>query len=230
MRSIVKILPSVMCCRLWEIKEFVRAFEEAAVEAIHFDVMDGHYVKNIMLGTNFYRDLCELTSLPVDLHFMCEEPEWYLDYFSPRKGDWVSFHPEASRHPYRLLQDIRGRGLRAGLALNPGTPVGTLTEYGCVLDFVLMMAVNPGFAGQTLVPDHLEKLRRVHSLLSRMGLPAQILVDGNTTPENARKMCEAGADGLVVGTSSLLSSPDYFKEHHFSYIAEAMGAPFEKST
>ena len=117
----------------------------------------------------------------------------------------MSFHPETCHHPYRLLQDIRSRGLQAGLALSPGTPVSLLEEYAGVLDYVLIMTVNPGFAGQKLVPDGIEKIARVSALLERLSLGhLDIFIDGNTTFENMPGMVAAGANGLVVGTSSLI--------------------------
>lgn len=221
----VKISPSVMCCKLWEVREFVRAFEEMGVDSIHFDVMDGHYVQNIMLGTSFYKDIKALTGIPVDIHLMCLEPERYLDYFSPAEGDGVSFHLEACNQPYKLLQRIRERGLKAGLAFNPGTPIEMLAEVRRVLDYVLVMAVNPGFGGQQMVPDHFDKLERVASLLNRCGMDIDVFVDGNTTMENATKMYAAGANGFIVGTSSLLKDPDYFREQYSAYIANILETP-----
>jgi ribulose-phosphate 3-epimerase len=156
---------------------------------------------------------------------MCLEPDRYLDYFSPSKGDRVSFHFESCNHPYKLLQRIREYGLKAGLALNPGTPVDVLAEMRSLLDFVLVMAVNPGFGGQQIVPDHLQKLRRTAELMKQYEIDADIFVDGNTTLENAKKMYAAGANGFIVGTSSLLKGVDYFREHYSSYISDIPEVP-----
>jgi ribulose-phosphate 3-epimerase len=213
-----------MCCHVWELKEYIAAFEAAGAACVHFDVMDGHFVTNIMLGTSLYRDLTELTDLPVDIHLMCNEPERYLDYFSPRKNDWVSFHAGAPcNHPYRLLQNIRERGLRPGLALDPGTPVSYLEEMKSVIDYVLVMGVNPGYSGQTMVPDHLDKLKRVGELLEKNGMDIDVFVDGNTSPENARKMYRAGANGFVVGTASLMKGAAYFSAHCREYVDFVQG-------
>jgi len=215
----IKIAPSIMCFRSWELPDYVKAFEEKQIDNIHFDVMDGHFVENIMLGTSLYRDVTELTDLPVDIHLMCYEPERFIDYFSPRKGDRVCFHAGAvCNHPYRLLQRIREKGLLAGLVLDPGTPVSYLEEMKSVIDYVMVMAVNPGFAGQKRVPDCLDKLRRVSELTASCGMDVDIFVDGNTTPESAREMYLAGANGFVVGTSSLLRGVEYFREHYDGYI------------
>jgi ribulose-phosphate 3-epimerase len=218
MNKTIKISPSIMCCKLWEVREFIRAFEEMGIDSIHFDVMDGHYVQNIMLGTPFYRNLKELTNIPIDIHLMCLEPERYLDYFNVSEGDRVSFHFETCKQPYKLLQQIRDRGLKAGLVFNPGTPIEILTEVKSVLDFVIVMAVNPGFQGQTMVPDHFDKLERIAALLKRCHIDADIFVDGNTTPENSQKMYAAGANGFIVGTSSLLRDVSYFRDQYQSYI------------
>ncbi|WRS27388.1 ribulose-phosphate 3-epimerase [Oscillospiraceae bacterium MB08-C2-2] len=215
----IMISPSIMCCRFWELEGFIRSFEQCGVDTIHFDVMDGHYVSNVMLGTAFYKQLKEFTSIPVDLHFMCENPETFIDYFMPEPGDWVSFHPETCRQPYRLLQDLRKRGLRPGLVLNPGTPLSYLEENKSLIDFAMLMTVNPGFAGQTTVPDALSKMSRIKKLLEDYRLDADLVVDGNTTFENAKKMKETGANVFVVGTSSILKDIDAFPDQFAAYTA-----------
>ena len=197
MKKRIIISPSIMCIKPWEIREFIAAFEEKNIDLIHFDVMDGHFVPNIMLGTNIYAAIKEITDIPVDIHLMCEEPEHYIGYFNVCKGDWVSFHPEATRQPYRILKMIRDRGCKAGIALNPGTPVQYVEEMKSVLDFILVMAVEPGFAGQKMVPDHLDKLRRIRSIIDDSNLDIDIIVDGNTTIENSKKMLDAEQQGLL---------------------------------
>ena len=214
------ISPSIMCCTPAEMEPFLRRFEECGIDTIHFDIMDGHYVPNVMLGVRDYQFIKRTTNLPVDVHMMCTEPEMFLEYFKPQPGDWVSFHPETARNPYRLLQAIRDRGCKAGIALSPAVPVAYVEEMASVLDFVLVMAVNPGFAGQKMVPDHLDKLRRIHEAVVRTGRDIDIIIDGNTIVENARAMIAAGATGLVVGTSSLLKGgPDRFAENYRTYTA-----------
>ncbi len=228
MQKNIKISPSIMCCKLWEVEPHIRLFEEVGLDSIHFDVMDGHYVKNIMLGTNFYSNIKELTKLPVDLHLMCLESERYIEYFKPQEGDRVCFHPETTNHPYRLLQELRAKGVKAGLALNPGTPVELLREYKNVLDYVLVMTVNPGFAAQTLVPDGIEKIRRVADLLEERGMEdVDVFIDGNTTYENTAKMVAAGANGLVAGTASLMKGLDGFSARYKEYLAVAQAAQRE---
>lgn len=214
------ILPSIMCSTPSNMEGYIREFEKCGIDAIHFDVMDGHFVPNVMLGVRDYTAIKKVTKMPVDIHLMCENPEIFLDYFKPQAGDWVSFHPETAKNPYSLLMNIKNRGCRAGIVLSPGSSVEYVTEMAGVLDFVLVMAVNPGFAGQKMVPDHLPKLRRIKSLIEASGKQIDIIIDGNTTPENARKMIEAGATGLVTGTSSMLKEgPEGFARMYNTYMA-----------
>ncbi len=218
------IAPSVMCARPWELLPYVKAFEEAQVGAIHFDVMDGHYAPNIMLGVSEFDAIRSVTDLPLDVHLMCVEPEKFIAYFQLREGDRVSFHPDASRRPVRLLQSLRARGIRAGYALSPGAPASSVEEALDALDFVMAMAVNPGFAGQTMVPDHIEKLRNLRAVLDTAGRRIELTVDGNTSVENARQMLRAGATGLVAGTASLMrGGPDSFVRLYRAYVEALAG-------
>ena len=144
------ISPSIMCSTPADMEPYAHAFEASGIDAIHFDVMDGHYVPNIMLGVRDYAALKKATKLPIDLHLMCTDPEGFVQILQPAEGDWVSFHPETARNPHRLLMDLKARGCKAGIALSPGVPVSYIDELGTYLDFVLVMAVNPGFAGQKI--------------------------------------------------------------------------------
>lgn len=214
----IYISPSIMCCQFEDYNDYISSFENKRVKNIHFDVMDGHYVKNIMLGTNTYKELKSKTNLPIDLHFMCNNPEDFIEYFSPQNGDWVCFHPETTNHPHRLLQKIKSLGCRAGYAINPGTPLSYIEEVLDELDYILIMAVNPGFAGQTMVDSHLDKLKRIKEMVNSADRNIDLVIDGNTTIENAKKMVNAGATGLVVGTSSLLKSVEVFNEEYENYL------------
>jgi len=197
----------------------MHAFERVGIDAIHFDVMDGHYVPNVMLGTSDFMSIRGLTNLPIDVHLMCVDPERFVSYFDIRTGDWVSFHPEVCQQPYALLETLRRGGIRAGLAFSPAISPDYIEECLDVLDFVLVMAVSPGFSGQTMVAGHLEKLRRIHELVTRANHPIDVIVDGNTTVSNARQMLAGGATGLVTGTSSMLKgSPDGFESRYDSYV------------
>lgn len=218
MKKDIFISPSIMCCDLSEIPDYVKIFTKLKVKNIHFDVMDGHFVKNIMLGSNFYRDLKKMTNIPIDIHLMCMNPENFINYLSPRKGDWVCFHPETCKHSHRLLQIIKSLDCKAGIVLDPETPIDIIDELIDMLDYITIMAVNPGFAGQKMVPSHLDKLSRVSNKINNKKI--DIIVDGNTTVENAKRMVENGATGLIVGTSSLIKGTKYFNDNYENYKEE----------
>lgn len=217
------ISPSIMCSTPSDMEAYVRAFEESSIDAIHFDVMDGHYVPNIMLGVRDYAALKKASKIPVDIHLMCTAPEDFVQILQPAAGDWVSFHPETARNPHRLLVDLRARGCKTGIALSPGVPVSYIDELGTFLDFVLVMAVNPGFAGQKMLPDHLDKLRRVREATERFDHKIEIIVDGNTTVSNSITMLKGGATGLVIGTSSAMKhGAAQFSTEYECYIHDIM--------
>lgn len=214
------ISPSIMVPKIYEYEEYMKQFEQYKLSVIHFDVMDGHFVPNIMLGTSVFSDLKEMTEIPIDIHLMVNEPEKYISMFTTRKNDWVSFHPETTNQPYRLLQTIKDMGCRAGLVISPGTPISYLEECLDQLDYVTLMTVNPGFAGQTLVPNSFDKLRRIRQLLDSFNPEIDLVVDGNTTPENSKKMSESGANGFVVGSASkILKNPSTFGKYHVEFMA-----------
>ncbi len=216
----ISILPSVMCCKPWELKDYLKSFEKNGVDAIHFDVMDGHYVPNIVMGVTDFDAIRSLTTLPMDVHFMCIEPEHFVSYFDLRSGDWVSFHPEVCFQPYRLIQQLREKNIRAGYAISPAVPISYIEEALDILDFVLVMAVNPGYSGQKMVPDHLDKLSRIQRLTKQADHRIDLIIDGNTSIEKACKMIAAGATGFVTGTSSMLSEgPSGFERLYTHYIA-----------
>ena len=199
-----QISPSVMCADFMNLKETIRDFEANGIEYLHVDIMDGHFVPNFTLGTDFCKILKRETSIPLDLHLMVEEPENKLDWFEFGEGDYVSIHYESTVHLQRALRLIKARGAKTMLALNPATPIEGLKWVLPDLDAVLLMTVNPGFAGQKLVPQCLDKIRALRSYLDEKGYgQIEIEVDGNVSYENARKMSDAGADIFVAGTSSL---------------------------
>lgn len=213
------VSPSVMCATPGNMEAYVRKFEGKNMELLHFDVMDGHYVPNVMMGVRDYQFLKSITQIPVDVHLMCTAPEMFEEYFNVQPGDWVCFHPETARNPYSLCMALRDRGCKAGIALSPAVSVSWLEEMLSVVDYVMVMAVNPGFAGQKMVPDHLDKLHRVRQILDAHGRDIPIFVDGNTTAENAKKMIAAGATGIVGGTASMFKNGlDGFEETYRSYM------------
>lgn len=212
----IKISPSIMCCKVEEYKPYIELFEKVKLDSIHFDIMDGHYVKNVMLGTTAYKDIKRLSNLPVDLHFMAYNPEEYIEYYNVKSGDRISFHPETTAQPYRLLQSIKEKGCLAGLVINPGTPISFIEESIDLIDYVTLMTVNPGFSGQKMVPNAPEKIRRIVELVNVRNI--DVFVDGNTTFENSVIMRKAGANGFVVGTSSIIKSLDTFEANYHKYI------------
>ncbi|MGN0802011.1 MAG: ribulose-phosphate 3-epimerase [Candidatus Faecivicinus sp.] len=195
---------SVMCVNAWDGMDDLRALKRSGVELLHADVMDGEFVPNLMLGTESIRQLRRLGGLPLDIHLMIERPEDKLGWFDIQPGEYVSVHAESTRHLQRALARIRELGARPVAALNPGTPLCMVEDVLPDVEAVLLMTVNPGYAGQALVPQTIGKIARLRRMLDDAGLPeVRIEVDGNVSFENGVKMRAAGADMLVCGTSSI---------------------------
>jgi len=199
-----QISPSLMCADLLNLGAELKLLEKAGIEYLHIDIMDGVYVPNYTLGTDFVKRVKAATSIPLDIHMMVENPGSKLDWFEFGEGDYVCLHIESERHIQRALQAIRARGAKPMVALNPGTPISAIEELLPDIDGVLVMTVNPGFAGQKLVKSTLSKITRMRKFLDDHGYPdIEIEVDGNVSFENAKLMSEAGADIFVAGTSSI---------------------------
>ena len=216
-----QLSPSMMCADIFNLAETIRLFEKHKIPYLHIDVMDGAFVPNLMLGTAEVKQLRAFSSLPLDIHLMIEEPGNKLSWFEPKPGDYVSVHVEATRHLQRTLAEIRRLGAKPMAALNPATPLSALEEIFPDVDAILVMTVNPGYAGQKLVPQTLEKIRRLRTMLDDRGFSnVEIEVDGNVTPENAIKMRKAGADLFVAGTSILFcpgDNPGNIEEHILTF-------------
>lgn len=177
--------------------------EDYRIDWLHIDVMDGHYVPNFSLGIDYCRALAAATCLPFDVHLMVEQPERHIDAFATLPGARLTFHPETVRQPIRLIQRIRELGATVGVAIDPAQPAEQFRHLIPLVDQVLVMTVNPGYAGQKLLPHCIAKIRELKQCLDREGLPTEIEVDGNVSWDNIPKMTEAGASILVLGTSSL---------------------------
>lgn len=202
----MKISPSMMCADPDVFSETLRTFEQCGIEYLHIDVMDGHFVPNFTLGTDYCKHLKKKTTIPLDIHLMIENPEDKLGWFPFGEGDIVSVHAESTKHLQKALAEIRQKGARAFVALNPATPLCTIEDVLDDLDGVMIMAVNPGFAGQKLIPSALDKIRRLRTMLDSTGHgDMEIEVDGNVSFENSVKMKNAGANIFVAGTSSVFN-------------------------
>ena len=203
-----------MCADFTRLSEELRKLEAGNIEYLHIDIMDGVFVPNFTLGTDFVKLLHRETTIPLDIHMMVTEPGDKLSWFEIKEGDYVSVHYEACTHIQRVLSTIKERGGKTMLALNPGTPLSVLDELLPDLDAVLIMTVNPGFAGQKLIPGTLDKIRRCRALLDERGYSnIEIECDGNVSFENAKKMKEAGANIFVAGTSSIYSKAGTMEEN-----------------
>lgn len=195
---------SMMCVDFLDTGKDIKQLEKAQIEYLHFDIMDGVFVSNYALGPCMIDKIREGTNLGIDIHMMVDRPERKLGYFNLKEGDVISIHAESTPHLQKILQDLKNQNLTVGVALNPSTPVEVLQYVLDVLDFVLIMTVNPGFAGQKLVPVTLEKIKSTREYLDSAGYAhIKIQVDGNVSVENAVRMRKAGADNFVCGTAGL---------------------------
>lgn len=204
----IRIAPSILSADFARLGEEVRAAEAAGAHMLHIDVMDGHFVPNITIGPLVVAAIKKITSLPLDVHLMIESPDNYLPDFAEAGADYLTVHAEACVHLHRTVQCIRERGIKAGVAINPATPVCSLDHILGDADMVLLMSVNPGFGGQSFIPSVLGKIKTVKGLITKMGADTLIQVDGGVKIDNAAEVASAGADILVMG-SAFFCSGDY---------------------
>lgn len=209
----VRIAPSLMCADQCHLESEVRRLEAAGCDVLHFDIMDGAFTPNLVLGFEQLKHLRPRTALPIEVHLMVEDNDLFVKLAHDAGADWVSVHAESCRHLDRTLANIRQLGMKAGVALNPATPIDSLRFVLDRLDFVLLMTVNPGFAGQQLVPSAIAKIRETKEFLTAHGLDIPIEVDGNVSFRHIPDMVAAGADILVAGTSSLFAKDGSLSEN-----------------
>ena len=199
-----KISPSIMCVDFFELDKYIKAFKKYGIDMIHVDIMDGCFVPNYTLGTDFIRLLKKKTDIPLDIHLMINNPESKIDWFEFGKNDYVSVHCESTPHLHRAVAIIKARGAKVMAAINPATPINALECVVDDLDAVLVMTVDPGFSGQKLICSTVKKIEQMRAWLDASGREdIEIEVDGNVSFENAKIMSEAGANIFVAGTSSI---------------------------
>ena len=202
------ISPSILAADFARLGEEVQAIADGGCDYVHVDVMDGRFVPNITIGQPVVAALDRVTDVPLDVHLMIEEPERYVEQFAEAGADIICVHAEACRHLHRTLQQIRGAGKKAGVSLNPATPLEAIDWVLEDLDMVLVMSVNPGFGGQSFIPSALAKVRELRATLEARGLELDVEVDGGVVVDNAAEVAAAGANMLVSGTG-IFRTPDY---------------------
>ena len=204
-QSDVLVAPSIMCADLCNLESDIKALESVGVDLLHFDLMDAHFVPNMPIGLELLSQLRPNTDCPYDVHLMVEDNDFFISKLSEIGVQQITVHAESAIHLDRTLGLIRDYGIKAGLALNPATPIDTITYVLDRIDYILIMTVNPGFAGQSIVPSALQKIADCQEFLQQRGLPLPIEVDGNVSFENIPKMVGAGANILVAGSSSIFN-------------------------
>lgn len=204
----VQIAPSILAADFARLADEVAQVEAAGASLLHVDVMDGRFVPNLTIGPPVVQALHAVANLPLDVHLMVEEPDALLPAFIEAGSAIVSVHVEACRHLHRTIQTIKAAGVQASVVLNPASPVSLLHDILPDLDMVLLMSVNPGFGGQSFIPSTLDKIRLLKETVEARGLAVRIEVDGGVKADNARQICEAGADILVAGTA-VFGQSDY---------------------
>jgi len=198
---VIRLAPSILSADFSRIGEAVRLVEDAGADLLHLDIMDGHFVPNLTLGPQAVSSIRKMTRLPIDVHLMVENPGLFIPLFHEAGADWISIHIEASVHLHRDISLIKELGSKAGIVLNPATPIQLLNDILKELDFILLMSVNPGFGGQKFIESTHQKIRQLQSWIDEQHLSIPIEVDGGVSPSNAESLIQDGAEILVVGAA-----------------------------
>ena len=206
----IRIAPSILSANLLHLEEEVRAVAENGADFIHVDVMDGHFVPNLTFGPNMVRALKRIVQLPLDVHLMISNPDFYIGRYAEAGANLLTIHQETCPHLHRTVQMIHQAGMKAGVALNPATPLVTVEEILPDLDLLLIMSVNPGFGGQSFIPTSLKKIARARALIEAVGRDIFLEVDGGISPDTAPTVVAQGADVLVAG-NAIFGQPDPVK-------------------
>ncbi len=204
----IKIAPSILSADFGTLKHEIALLETAGADILHLDIMDGHYVPNLTFGQPLVRAVRNISKLPLDAHLMVTNPAAYIDDLAEISVQWISFHPETDFHVHRLVHKIQQYGIKAGLVLNPATPISVIEPVMEILDYILIMSVNPGLSGQSFIPSSLSKIKELRDLIDRRGYKTLIQIDGGITDQNAGLVIKAGAD-IIVSASYIFNSADY---------------------
>jgi ribulose-phosphate 3-epimerase len=203
-----KIAPSILSADFTHLADEIAKVTEAGADMIHVDVMDGHFVPNFTIGPPIVKAIRKVTRLPLDVHLMMTNPEDFISEFIKAGSNYITVHVETCPHLHRTIQSIKEEGVKAGVTLNPATPLSSVEEILGEVDLLLIMSVNPGFGGQSFIPSVLEKLRRARKMIDERGLNVELEIDGGVKVENIAAMSQAGADIFVSG-SAIFQSKDY---------------------
>ncbi len=206
MTNPVMIVPSILAADFAHLAREIESVEQGGADLLHLDIMDGHFVPNMTIGPPVVESIRKITKLPLDTHLMISDPARYIDEFARAGADWISVHAEADHHLNRTIQHIKNQGIRAGVAINPATPVGVLEEVLPDVDYILVMSVNPGFGGQVFLASTLDKIRKLRAKITSNKYRARLEVDGGLDTENLAGVLSAGADTIVAGSSIFRSS------------------------
>jgi ribulose-phosphate 3-epimerase len=197
----VKIAPSILSADFSKLGEEIKDVEAGGADYIHIDVMDGHFVPNITIGPLIVEAIRPITKLPLDVHLMIDNPDHYIEAFAKAGADYITVHVEACRHLHRTIHYIKSFGVKAGVVLNPATPVDFIQHVLSDVDMVLLMSVNPGFGGQGFIPEVLTKIKALKKMIDEKGLQVEIEIDGGVNEQTAKQCIEAGATVLVAGSA-----------------------------